>query len=136
QARNDGFLAPLERSRAPQPASGHGLDRQAECKERRNRWPDPRNRTLARVFRRRPRTSGPRPHLRGWLGRQDSNLGMAVPKTAALPLGHAPMGGSNSGFALFAQPSDGTRSVLEQARERSYKAADRTGLRPVGPIGV
>ena len=26
----------------------------------------------------------------GWLGRQDSNLGMAVPKTAALPLGYAP----------------------------------------------
>ena len=26
-----------------------------------------------------------------WLGRQDSNLGMAVPKTAALPLGDAPM---------------------------------------------
>jgi len=25
-----------------------------------------------------------------WLGRQDSNLGMAVPKTAALPLGYAP----------------------------------------------
>ena len=29
---------------------------------------------------------------RGWLGRQDSNLGMAVPKTAALPLGDAPIG--------------------------------------------
>ena len=27
---------------------------------------------------------------RRWLGRQDSNLGMAVPKTAALPLGYAP----------------------------------------------
>ena len=26
-----------------------------------------------------------------WLGRQDSNLGMAVPKTAALPLGDAPI---------------------------------------------
>ena len=26
----------------------------------------------------------------GWLGRQDSNLRMAVPKTAALPLGYAP----------------------------------------------
>jgi hypothetical protein len=25
-----------------------------------------------------------------WLGLQDSNLGMAVPKTAALPLGEAP----------------------------------------------
>ena len=26
-----------------------------------------------------------------WLGREDSNLRMAVPKTAALPLGDAPM---------------------------------------------
>jgi hypothetical protein len=26
----------------------------------------------------------------GWLGRQDSNLGMPVPKTGALPLGDAP----------------------------------------------
>lgn len=25
-----------------------------------------------------------------WLGRQDSNLGMSVPKTDALPLGDAP----------------------------------------------
>jgi hypothetical protein len=25
-----------------------------------------------------------------WLGRQDSNLGMTVPKTVALPLGYAP----------------------------------------------
>ena len=25
-----------------------------------------------------------------WLGREDSNLRMAVPKTAALPLGYAP----------------------------------------------
>ena len=28
--------------------------------------------------------------LRVWLGRLDSNQGMAVPKTAALPLGYAP----------------------------------------------
>jgi hypothetical protein len=27
-----------------------------------------------------------------WLGRQDSNLGMPVPKTGALPLGDAPTG--------------------------------------------
>ncbi len=26
-----------------------------------------------------------------WLGRQDSNLRMLVPKTSALPLGHAPL---------------------------------------------
>src|SRR3954451_25220081 len=30
----------------------------------------------------------------GWLGRQDSNLGMAESKSAALPLGYAPTGGS------------------------------------------
>ncbi len=28
----------------------------------------------------------------GWLGRQDSNLRMPIPKTGALPLGHAPPG--------------------------------------------
>ncbi len=28
--------------------------------------------------------------LESWLGRQDSNLGMSVPKTDALPLGDAP----------------------------------------------
>ena len=27
----------------------------------------------------------------GWLGRQDSNLRMPVPKTGALPLGYAPL---------------------------------------------
>jgi hypothetical protein len=30
----------------------------------------------------------------GWLGRQDSNLGMAESKSAALPLGYAPSGRS------------------------------------------
>ena len=29
--------------------------------------------------------------LAGWLGRQDSNLGMAESKSAALPLGYAPI---------------------------------------------
>ena len=29
--------------------------------------------------------------LKVWLGRQDSNLGMAESKSAALPLGYAPM---------------------------------------------
>jgi hypothetical protein len=32
----------------------------------------------------------------GWLGRLDSNQGMAVPKTAALPLGYAPMHGKQA----------------------------------------
>jgi hypothetical protein len=31
----------------------------------------------------------------GWLGRQDSNLGMEESKSSALPLGYAPAGGRN-----------------------------------------
>ena len=38
-----------------------------------------------------------------WLGRQDSNLGMAVPKTAALPLGDAPTGAVPTRFASASQ---------------------------------
>ena len=48
-----------------------------------------------------------------WLGRQDSNLGMAVPKTAALPLGDAPTaavfsegrGGVQDGKSHFLRPA-------------------------------
>ena len=40
-----------------------------------------------------PSTSSGAARFGAWLGRQDSNLGMAVPKTAALPLGDAPIGG-------------------------------------------
>ena len=39
-----------------------------------------------------PSTSYVGTHRSRWLGRQDSNLRMAVPKTAALPLGDAPSG--------------------------------------------
>src|SRR5882724_12097197 len=42
-----------------------------------------------RTFSKRPET--PRNGDSGWLGRQDSNLGMAESKSAALPLGYAPM---------------------------------------------
>jgi hypothetical protein len=38
-------------------------------------------------------------NLGGWLGRQESNLGMAESKSAALPLGYAP-----TGIAFYAQP--------------------------------
>ena len=31
-----------------------------------------------------------RPQVEGWLGRQDSNLRMPIPKNGALPLGYAP----------------------------------------------
>lgn len=30
-------------------------------------------------------------YVKEWLGRQDSNLRIPVPKTGALPLGHAPL---------------------------------------------
>ena len=43
----------------------------------------------------------------GWLGRQDSNLGMAVPKTAALPLGDAPTVGG-----YLAKVSGGRKGVF------------------------
>jgi hypothetical protein len=45
--------------------------------------------------------------LKSWLGRQDSNLGMSVPKTDALPLGDAPTGRGSytvwGGFATVAK---------------------------------
>src|SRR3982074_280846 len=50
---------------------------------------NPRN---TRTFSKRPDTPGNGDS--GWLGRQDSNLGMAESKSAALPLGYAP----NAGF--------------------------------------
>src|SRR5690606_18473036 len=69
-----------------------------------------------------------------WLGRQDSNLGMAVPKTAALPLGDAP-----TARFLHALPRTGNlpqrgRAALEQAAPNAYKAPqpDRRA-RPSGP---
>ena len=40
---------------------------------------------------------------KGWLGRQDSNLRMAVPKTAALPLGYTPNGPEDSQKPIFLQ---------------------------------
>ena len=42
----------------------------------------------------------------GWLGRQDSNLGMAESKSAALPLGYAP------------KPYDGRLLWLNRVRPR------------------
>ena len=49
---------------------------------------------------------------REWLGRQDSNLGMAVPKTAALPLGDAPA-------ALISQRQDAVDSSAFFAMQRA-----------------
>ena len=50
-----------------------------------------------------------------WLGRQDSNLRMAAPKAAALPLGDAP--------TSFPGASCGTGAVIDRAR--AYSGAGR-----------
>jgi hypothetical protein len=55
--------------------------------------------------------------LKQWLGRQDSNLGMAESKSAALPLGYAPTGAG--------EPH---RTVLARG--------DRTIAAPTGPINA
>lgn len=47
--------------------------------------------------------------LRRWLGRQDSNLGMPVPKTGALPLGDAPT-------ELQARVSAANRGLISKAK--------------------
>ncbi len=68
-----------------------------------------------------------------WLGRQDSNLGMAVPKTAALPLGDAP---KRAVEAAYIAPGRGAGnrpgrqakrvvSWLAARHARRYKAASR-----------
>ena len=76
---------------------------------------------------------------RNWLGRQDSNLGMSVPKTDALPLGDAPTGSASSGggalhshlggsmqcpFAVRLQmPSAAACSYLITGRSRSTRSS-------------
>src|SRR5690242_9166714 len=56
----------------------------------------------------------------GWLGRQDSNLGMAESKSAALPLGYAPRPGRkpaalsdwHGGARTIAAPSPASNAAL------------------------
>ena len=48
-----------------------------------------------------------------WLGRQDSNLRMAVPKTAALPLGDSPSLVVRAGIEPAASRLSGARSPAE-----------------------
>ena len=55
--------------------------------------------------------------MKQWLGRQDSNLGMAESKSAALPLGYAP-------------------TVPESRIEPISHAAAGTIAVPTGPINV
>jgi hypothetical protein len=65
--------------------------------------------------------------MAGWLGRQDSNLGMAVPKTAALPLGDAPTRAFLHALPMARNQRPGPSSVLEQAGPRSIKRAVAAG---------
>ena len=54
-------------------------------------------------------------YRKSWLGRQDSNLGMAVPKTAALPLGDAP---TEAGFTHWPAPLQGVfRAIMRKLRK-------------------
>jgi hypothetical protein len=78
---------------------------------------------------------------RDWLGRQDSNLGMAVPKTAALPLGDAPKRwrlhnrhepGWQPGFPQRQISVQGAISPLAVRNPRRYK----TGLPMIFGVGV
>ena len=65
-----------------------------------------------------------------WLGRQDSNLRMAAPKAAALPLGHAPILKVHkiAGIPIFgkAQPKMGQAS--EEAAERQGGISLKMGI--------
>ena len=54
--------------------------------------------------------------MKRWLGRQDSNLGMAESKSAALPLGYAPTG---------------TGKPQSRARRRDHSGVDEPKQRPV-----
>jgi hypothetical protein len=62
-----------------------------------------------------------------WLGRQDSNLGMAESKSAALPLGYAPF--RPAAPRMAAQPASGRgRTILgglDSINERASSAGER-----------
>src|ERR1700732_4040100 len=61
----------------------------------------------------------------GWLGRQDSNLGMAESKSAALPLGYAPSGWRDlTCKAAASQPSPARSRAAVDARPPARQVAD------------
>ena len=62
-----------------------------------------------------------------WLGRQDSNLRMPVPKTGALPLGDAP---ADVGGALSPRPIVGKRVRRRSRSSRADRGPCRAGCRP------
>jgi hypothetical protein len=53
-----------------------------------------------------------------WLGRQDSNLGMAESKSAALPLGYAPNTGGPPFSRFGASQQQGNRGVMTRCGAR------------------
>ena len=78
----------------------------------------------------------------GWLGRQDSNLGMAVPKTAALPLGDAPpsvgvyiIGRAAAGNSVLRGSADPRKGAILPLR-RFPLAAIRPASREFLGVGV
>lgn len=56
-------------------------------------------------------------YVKLWLGRQDSNLGMAVPKTAALPLGDAP---TEAGFTHWPAPLQGVFRMAARKIRKTF----------------
>ena len=67
-----------------------------------------------------------------WLGWQDSNLRMAVPKTAALPLGYTPAGAALYSVSL----RDVKAPVAQGCLRRSSRAACPRNPRPSGVRGA
>jgi hypothetical protein len=68
--------------------------------------------------------------LTGWLGREDSNLRMAESKSAALPLGYAPM---HTGSPPAAGP--GRRTIATQLRSINACCAARPGQSCFAAVG-
>ena len=73
---------------------------------------------------------------KNWLGRQDSNLRMPIPKTGALPLGHAPsVRAENRDFYGDLQPaSQGRRERLEKS-EKETASGDQADNPEIGDQG-
>ncbi len=72
----------------------------------------------------------------GWLGRQDSNLGMAVPKTAALPLGYAPAMPRSAGHWIGPGPrlvKPLARIIVPDATPRRPATSHPAGRAPPPP---
>src|SRR6476661_7183093 len=65
----------------------------------------------------------------GWLGRQDSNLRMPVPKTGALPLGDAPADGR-----AYSRASGMRKPSMSEIRRSAYAARGGRIARACGAV--